>query len=110
MDKSPETSEFLYLDQEAVLAADVLDMRRAIEVVGQTIPPSPVCEGRKWIVENNDLVSSLRGMRKGELTAGTWFRSLQGVQEGAWLAWDDLAPLAMLPLLLRRKQFPNGRT
>jgi ornithine cyclodeaminase len=27
--------EFLYLDQEAVLAADVLDMRRAMEVVGQ---------------------------------------------------------------------------
>ena len=27
--------EFLYLDQEAVLAADVLDMRRAMEVAGQ---------------------------------------------------------------------------
>jgi ornithine cyclodeaminase/alanine dehydrogenase-like protein (mu-crystallin family) len=27
--------EFLYLDQDAVLAADLLDMRRAIEVVGQ---------------------------------------------------------------------------
>lgn len=35
MDRSPGNTEFLYLDQEAVLAADVLDMRRAIEVVGQ---------------------------------------------------------------------------
>ena len=35
MDKSPGNSGFLYLDQEAVLAADVLDMRRAMEVVGQ---------------------------------------------------------------------------
>ena len=93
-------------------AENGLDVSRVLylHLTQQTIPPSPVCEGRKWIVENNDLVSSLRGMRKGELTAGAWFRSLQGVQEGAWLAWDDLAPLAMLPLLLRRKQFPNGRT
>ena len=35
MDKASENTGFLYLDQETVLAADVLDMRRAIEVVGQ---------------------------------------------------------------------------
>ena len=35
MDRSPRNTGFLYLDQEAVLAADVLDMGRAIEVVGQ---------------------------------------------------------------------------
>ena len=29
------TVEFLYLDQEAVLGADALDMRRAIKVVGE---------------------------------------------------------------------------
>jgi N-[(2S)-2-amino-2-carboxyethyl]-L-glutamate dehydrogenase len=33
-DKVSKPLEFLYLDQEAVLAADALDMRRAIEVVG----------------------------------------------------------------------------
>jgi D-aspartate ligase len=90
-------------------AENGLDVSRVLylHLTQQTIPPSPVCEGRKWIVENNDLVSSLRGMREGELTVGGWLRSLQGVQEGAWLAWDDLAPLAMLPLLLRRKQFPQ---
>jgi D-aspartate ligase len=93
-------------------AENGLDVSRVLylHLTQQPIPPSPVCEGRKWIVENNDLVSSLRAMRKRELTAGAWLRSLEGVQEGAWLAWDDLAPLAMLPLLLRRKQFPNGRT
>jgi ornithine cyclodeaminase/alanine dehydrogenase-like protein (mu-crystallin family) len=31
----PRTVEFLYLDQDAVLAADLLDMPRAMEVVGQ---------------------------------------------------------------------------
>lgn len=33
--KKPRTVEFLYLDQDAVLAADLLDMPRAMEVVGQ---------------------------------------------------------------------------
>ncbi len=32
---SPKSVEFVYLDQEAMLAADVLDMRRAVEVVGR---------------------------------------------------------------------------
>jgi D-aspartate ligase len=93
-------------------AENGLDVSRVLylHLTQQTIPRSRVREGRKWIVENNDLVSSLRGMREGELTPCGWLRSLRGVQERAWLAWDDLAPLAMLPLLLRRKQFPNGRT
>jgi predicted ATP-grasp superfamily ATP-dependent carboligase len=93
-------------------AENGLDVSRVLylHLTQHTIPSSRVCEGRKWIVENNDLISSLRGMRKGELTAGAWLRSLEGIQEGAWMAWDDLAPLAMLPLLLRRKQLPNGRT
>jgi ornithine cyclodeaminase/alanine dehydrogenase-like protein (mu-crystallin family) len=34
---SPKAVEFLYLDQEAVLAAGVLDMRRAMEVVGHAL-------------------------------------------------------------------------
>jgi len=33
--KNPKTIEFLYLDQDAVLAADLLDMPRAMKVVGQ---------------------------------------------------------------------------
>jgi ornithine cyclodeaminase len=33
--KNPKTIEFLYLDQEAVLAADLLNMPRAMDVVGQ---------------------------------------------------------------------------
>ncbi len=33
--KNTRAVEFLYLDQEAVLAADLLNMRRAMEVVGQ---------------------------------------------------------------------------
>jgi len=32
---NPRAVEFLYLDQDAVLAADLLDMQRAMEVVGQ---------------------------------------------------------------------------
>lgn len=34
-DEAVKSLEFLYLDQKAVLAADVLDMRRAVDVVGR---------------------------------------------------------------------------
>ena len=39
---------------------------------------------------------------------GAWMCSLRGVQEGVWLASDDLAPLVTLPLLWFRKRFGGG--
>jgi len=49
--------------------------------------------GRKWIVEDADLDSSLVRARDGRLTLRGWLGSLRGVEEGAWFARDDLRPL-----------------
>jgi len=51
-----------------------------------------VREGRKWLVEDQDLESSLAQMRAGTLTLRRWLTSFAGVQEGAWFARDDLRP------------------
>ena len=61
MDRSPGNAGFLYLDQEAVLAADVLDMRRAIEVVGQAqalFAEGKVREPSKVVLRRADTAAS----------------------------------------------------
>jgi predicted ATP-grasp superfamily ATP-dependent carboligase len=91
-------------------AKNGLDVARALylDLTGQSVPSARVSEGRKWIVETNDLASSWSQFRERQLTLGSWVRSLRGVQEGVWLASDDLAPLALLPLLWFRKRL-GGR-
>jgi D-aspartate ligase len=88
------------------VAENGMDVARALymDLTGQNIPASHVNEGRKWIVESNDLISSWSAFREGQLTPVGWWRSLGGVREGAWLAGDDLAPLAALPMLWARKK------
>jgi D-aspartate ligase len=92
-------------------AENGLDVARAfyLDLTGQSVPPAQVSEGRKWIVETNDLASSWSQFRERQLTFGAWIRSLRGVREGAWFATDDLAPLATVPLLWFRKRFGGGR-
>lgn len=71
-----------------------MDVVRALylDLTGQPVLPGMPPEGRKWIVENFDVVASLTYRRDGELNAREWVRSFQGVQEGAWFARDDLLP------------------
>jgi len=72
-----------------------LDVARALylDLTGQPVTPGTVHEGRKWMVENYDIVSSLRYFRDGRLTPAEWVRSFRGVEEGSWFARDDWAPL-----------------
>jgi ornithine cyclodeaminase len=61
MDRSPGNAGFLYLDQEAVLAADVLDMRSAIEVVVQAqalFAEGKVREPSKVVLRRADTAAS----------------------------------------------------
>ena len=59
----------------------------------QPVHAGTVREGRRWIVEDFDLASSLRYRAERTLTLGAWRRSLRGVEEAAYFAPDDLRAL-----------------
>ena len=80
--------KFLYLDQESVLAADVLDMRRAMNVVGEAqerFAKGEVREPNKIVLRNTDNVESEEQGRFNGLAAsiGAPVRSVIGMK---WIA------------------------
>lgn len=79
---------------------DGADVLRAMyrDLTGQQVPMSENSEGRRWIVEPLDLVSSIAYRRRGDITLVRWLRSLRHVREAAWFALDD--PLPFLTLWL----------
>ena len=86
---------------------DGMDVVRAmyLHLTGQAVPPSRLCAGRKWFVEDRDLVSSIKYYRDGVLGVSQWLRSFRGVQEGAWYAADDTAPFWQVAREFVRKPF-----
>jgi len=91
------------------VAENGLDTVRAmyLDLTDQSVPAARVPEGRRWIVESNDLVSSCRYLLERQLGLGDWLRSLRGIEEGVWLMKDDPLPAFMLPYHLYRKLFPG---
>ncbi|HEV2581960.1 MAG TPA: hypothetical protein VGT44_13985 [Ktedonobacteraceae bacterium] len=71
-----------------------MDVARAfyLDMTGQPVPAGEPREGRKWMVENFDLVSSPRYVRDGKLGIRGWMRSYRGVEETSWFAPDDPLP------------------
>ena len=76
------------------VAENGMDVVRAmyLHMTGQPVPSSAAHEGRKWIVENMDLISTTHYFRDGILTLPKWLRALRGIEECAWFAKDDLRP------------------
>ncbi len=86
-----------------------MDVARALylDLTGQPIIHAPTPEGRRWIVEDLDLVSSFRYHREGALPWSRWWVSLRGINEAAYFAVDDFLPVASMVVnrsleLLRR--------
>lgn len=77
-----------------------MDVARALylDMTGQDVTPGLPIEGRKWLVEDFDVVSSVRYRIEGKLTLREWVTSLHGVQELAYFATDDWLPF--LPMLV----------
>jgi predicted ATP-grasp superfamily ATP-dependent carboligase len=71
-----------------------MDVARAeyLHLTGQPVPTSSICVGRKWVVEDADIVSCIQYYRLGLLTFPDWLASYSGLQEGAWFAGDDILP------------------
>ena len=75
-------------------SANGIDVARALylDLTGQPVPPADIVDGRKWIVEDFDLFSSLRSLIAGSVGPKDWLRSFRGIQEAACFAWDDPLP------------------
>ncbi|HET9177637.1 MAG TPA: carboxylate--amine ligase [Terriglobia bacterium] len=75
-----------------------MDVARALylDLTGQEVVATPSKEGRKWIVEDLDLVSSYRYFREGSLSLVGWIHSLRGIEEAAFICSDDLLPVAAM--------------
>jgi predicted ATP-grasp superfamily ATP-dependent carboligase len=73
-----------------------LDVVRALylDQTGQPVPvDSARREGRRWIIEDYDLISSLDYFREGSLSFSNWARSFKRLEEGAWFSLKDPLPL-----------------
>lgn len=80
------------------VGTDGMDVARALyfDLTGQPVPASEARDGRKWIVEDLDLATSVQNWRAGRLSLKEWLRSFRGVEETAWLALDDPRPFLKL--------------
>jgi len=76
------------------VAENGMDVVRAqyLHFTEQPIPACSVSDGRKWIVEDEHLISCIRYYRDGELTLSDWIACYTGIQECAWFAADDIKP------------------
>jgi predicted ATP-grasp superfamily ATP-dependent carboligase len=92
-----------------------MDVTRAeyLHFIGQPVPVSNMCTGRKWIVEDADLGSCIQYYRDGALSLRDWLGSYRGIQECAWYASDDIVPFlrtcSSFSIRLFRKIFRKTR-
>lgn len=88
-----------------------MDVARAfyLGMTGQPVQTGEPREGRKWIVENFDLVSAPKYWRQEKMSALSWLRSYRGVEEASWFARDDLAPFMMMGVRSVQRVFTRLR-
>jgi predicted ATP-grasp superfamily ATP-dependent carboligase len=79
-------------------ATNGMDVARALylDMTGQPVPAAHAAEGRKWMVEDFDLLSSIRLWRERTLNLKDWVRSFRGVEELACFAFDDPLPFLLM--------------
>jgi len=82
----------LFVDTNGMDVARVL----YLDLTGQDFSTGTLQEGRKWVVENFDLISSPTYFRHEKLNLKGWLHSYKGVEEASWFARDDLAPFLMV--------------
>lgn len=81
------------------VAENGMDVIRAqyLHMTNQPLPePIVPIEGRRWLIEDYDFVSSLDYWREGTLGFLEWIRSFRRVEEGAWFSWRDPKPFIIM--------------
>ena len=71
-----------------------MDVVRALylDLTSQKVQKGSLVEGRKWVDESLDIVSSFQYWRDGNLKIKEWLTSYKNVNEAQWFAKDDLKP------------------
>jgi D-aspartate ligase len=89
------------------VASNGMDVARAqyLHFSGEPVPVSTICEGRKWMLEDADLVSCIQYYRDRVLTIPEWLAGYAGIQECAWFAADDLLPFLRMSWLFSLRPF-----
>jgi D-aspartate ligase len=83
------------------------DVARALyrDFTNQPQPAIVRREGRRWMIEDYDLISSLHYYQEGSLRPLEWLRSFGGVEERAWFSWKDPAPFLVMSRRLSSRLF-----
>ncbi|UCD63473.1 MAG: hypothetical protein JSW34_12105 [Candidatus Zixiibacteriota bacterium] len=87
------------------VAENGLDVVRDLylDFTGQARFPAVPRDGRRWVIEDFDIISSIDYYREGSLTFGQWWRSFRRLEEAMWFSWRDPIPfIRMSASLLRR--------
>jgi ubiquinone/menaquinone biosynthesis C-methylase UbiE len=87
------------------IAQNGMDVVRTLyqDMTAQPVYPMKTVEGRRWVIEDFDLISSFHYYKEGTLDLRQWLQSFKGLQEAAWFNRKDLRPfLVMLQALFKR--------
>lgn len=61
------------------------------------------CEGRRWMIEDYDLISTYCYFREGSLKFREWIRSFKGLKEAAWFSWKDPYPFLVMAARISKR-------
>ncbi len=87
------------------VAENDMDVVKALylDLTGQQQPVVAPREGRRWLIEDFDLVSSFHYHKEGTLGFWQWVRSFKGVEEAAWFNWKDPKPFGAMIVTLGKR-------
>ena len=86
-------------------AENDMDVIKALylDLTGQKQPIMIPREGRRWLIEDFDLISSYHYYQEGTLSFWDWVRSFRGLQEAAWFNWKDPYPFVVMARALLKR-------
>ena len=88
------------------------EMHRTVycDLLGQALPGNrrPIRDDAVWVHVFNDIRSALALRRRGELTLGSWLRSLRGHRRTAVFSWTDPLPF-ILEITRSTRRFMHRR-
>lgn len=89
------------------LSENGMDVVRSLylDLTGQERVPIKPREGRRWVIEDFDVISSFHYYKEGSLSFDQWLRSFKNLEEGAWFNLKDPAPFFVMLLTFSKRMF-----